>query len=467
MSKKYISLEKLGTFLANLRNTFADSDHEHDDRYYTESEIDSKIDTINSSISSKANASDLTSGGITVKEAEHAETATTATTATNANHATSADSATKSTQDGSGNVIAETYETVANAQAKLTEAKSYADTAAATVKNDLLNGAGTAYDTLKELGDLIDENTDAIDALETVASGKADAVHTHAIADVTDLQTTLDTMQGEIDANESSISSLQSEIDTKVTSPATATVGQTIVAKTVDENGAPTEWEAVDLGNLLVDEDGDGWFGTTEEVAEIPNTLPDYTASDNGKVLGVVDGNAAWDTVDIADINGLQDTLNAKASMFGYTASSTNGVAYTATVDGITALASGISFVMIPSVNSASTTPTLNVNGLGAKGLRMRGSTGTGTAMSASIAAWLTKDRAVQVTYNGVMWLAEVTRPAASDLSGTVPIANGGTNATTVEAARTNLEVYSKTEVDDLLSNAGGQVQFITWESTD
>lgn len=41
-----------------------------------------------------------------------------------------------------------------------------------TVKNDLLNGAGTAYDTLKELGDLIDDNTDAIDALEIVASGK-------------------------------------------------------------------------------------------------------------------------------------------------------------------------------------------------------------------------------------------------------------------------------------------------------
>lgn len=386
----------------------------------------------------------VTSGNITVAEATHAASADSATTAT---------SSTKATQDGSDNVIVDTYETKTDSAAKLDEAKSYADTAATTVKNDLLNGAGEAYDTLKELGDLINENVTAIDALETIATGKADAQHTHAIADVTNLQS-------EIDA-------INAEIDTKVTSPATATVGQTIVAKTVDENGAPTEWEAVDLGNLLVDEDGDGWFGTTEEVAEIPNTLPDYTASDNGKVLSVVDGNAAWDTVDIADINGLQDTLNAKASMFGYTASSSDGIAYTATVEGITTLTSGISFVMIPSVNSASTTPTLNVNGLGAKGLRMRGSAGTGTAMSASIAAWLTSERAVQVTYNGLMWLAEVTRPAASDLSGTVAIANGGTNATTVEAARTNLEVYSKTEVDDLLSSAGGGVQIITWESTD
>lgn len=66
-------------------------------------------------------------------------------------------------------------ETKSDASAKLAEAKSYADSAATKVKNDLLNGAGTAYDTLKELGDLIDVNVDAIEALERVASSKANA----------------------------------------------------------------------------------------------------------------------------------------------------------------------------------------------------------------------------------------------------------------------------------------------------
>lgn len=56
------------------------------------------------------------------------------------------------------------------------------------VKNDLLNGAGAAYDTLKELGNLIDENVDAIEALETVATGKADKEHGHEIEDVTGFQ---------------------------------------------------------------------------------------------------------------------------------------------------------------------------------------------------------------------------------------------------------------------------------------
>jgi hypothetical protein len=60
-----------------------------------------------------------------------------------------------------------------------TEIDDLLDETANTIKNDLLNGAGTAYDTLKELGDLIDDNVDAIEALETVASGKADADHIH------------------------------------------------------------------------------------------------------------------------------------------------------------------------------------------------------------------------------------------------------------------------------------------------
>lgn len=39
------------------------------------------------------------------------------------------------------------------------------------VKDELLGGAGEAYDTLKELGELIDTNKDAIDALEALAAG--------------------------------------------------------------------------------------------------------------------------------------------------------------------------------------------------------------------------------------------------------------------------------------------------------
>ena len=52
----------------------------------------------------------------------------------------------------------------------ITEAKVEAE----KVKSELLNGAGGAYDTLKELGDLIDDNVDAIAALTKIATNKAD-----------------------------------------------------------------------------------------------------------------------------------------------------------------------------------------------------------------------------------------------------------------------------------------------------
>lgn len=84
------------------------------------------------------------------------------------------------------------YDSKGAADAALATAKTYADDVVAAVKNDLLNGAGAAYDTLKELGDLIDDNTDAINALETIASGKANASHTHTISEVSELQSVLD-----------------------------------------------------------------------------------------------------------------------------------------------------------------------------------------------------------------------------------------------------------------------------------
>jgi hypothetical protein len=54
------------------------------------------------------------------------------------------------------------------------EIDSMLSTTASTIKDDLLNGAGEAYDTLRELGELIDENTDAIEALEIIATNKMD-----------------------------------------------------------------------------------------------------------------------------------------------------------------------------------------------------------------------------------------------------------------------------------------------------
>lgn len=62
--------------------------------------------------------------------------------------------------------------------------EEFVNQAVETVKNDLLNGAGEAYDTLKELGDLIDENQDAIGALEIIATNKADKVDVYTKTEI-------------------------------------------------------------------------------------------------------------------------------------------------------------------------------------------------------------------------------------------------------------------------------------------
>ena len=160
--KKYVSLDRLADYNTLIQQEITDGDS-------------SGLSSANSYTDGKVES--IKNGNIV---------------AAKATEATSAASATKATQDGNGKVISSTYETKSDANSKLTEAKTYADNAANAVKNDLLNGAGGAYDTLKELEDLIDNNTDAIDALETVASGKADKTHSHAVSDVSGLQTALD-----------------------------------------------------------------------------------------------------------------------------------------------------------------------------------------------------------------------------------------------------------------------------------
>lgn len=119
-----------------------------------------------------------------------------------------------------------------------------------------------------------------------------------------------------------------------------------------------------------------------------------------------------------------------------------NGSAYTATVPGITALASGVSFIMVPHVVSSSTTPTLNVNSLGAKNIKRRLSSISTSVQSGYSNTWLAKGTPFRVTYDGTQWIVEgLTKPATADLYGTLSVEKGGTGATSASDARTNLGI--------------------------
>lgn len=118
-----------------------------------------------------------------------------------------------------------------------------------------------------------------------------------------------------------------------------------------------------------------------------------------------------------------------------------DGSAYLATVKGISALTAGASFVMVPHVESTSTSPTIDVNGLGAIRIRRRLTSATTTTYGGYSDAWLSAGKPVKITYDGTFWIADVQKPVASDLSGSVPIANGGTGATSVADAKKNLGI--------------------------
>lgn len=87
------------------------------------------------------------------------------------------------------------------------------------VKDDLLGGAGTAYDTLNELAELIESNQDAITALQNLAAGhvKYDGVQELTDAQKKQARDNINAVsQEEIDfsAIETTIASNKSEVDT-------------------------------------------------------------------------------------------------------------------------------------------------------------------------------------------------------------------------------------------------------------
>lgn len=99
--------------------------------------------------------------------------------------------------------------------------------------------------------------------------------------------------------------------------------------------------------------------------------------------------------------------VDLDAGVYTATASSTDGIAYSATVPGITALTAGASFIMIPNKASTSKAPTLNVNGLGAKPIRRRLSSLTTSLQQGYSINWIALNKPFTVVYDGTAWVVE------------------------------------------------------------
>ncbi len=147
-------------------------------------------------------------------------------------------------------------------------------------------------------------------------------------------------------------------------------------------------------------------------------------------------------------LNDVNETAEKKIQRL-VVATSTDGITYTATANGITELYNGLEITIIPNTVSTARNITLNINGLGAVPIRrpLSFSTFVATSIDADRLYFLSANTPCRLMYHanytsGGIWLmADKQKTSAQDLYGNVPIKNGGTGADTVEGALANLGI--------------------------
>jgi hypothetical protein len=112
-------------------------------------------------------------------------------------------------------------------------------------------------------------------------------------------------------------------------------------------------------------------------------------------------------------------------------------------VSGVTKLEDGLEITIVPNATNTSANPTLNINSLGAKTIKLPLSTNT-SATVALPTSFLVEGRPVALMYDskgGIWKTVDKQKTSANDLYGSVPISNGGFGGTTAEEARSNLGI--------------------------
>ncbi|MBP3341777.1 MAG: hypothetical protein J6K99_04525, partial [Peptococcaceae bacterium] len=233
--------------------------------------------------------------------------------------------------------------------------------------------------------------------------------HNHTVSQITDFPDSLPADGGNADTVDGKhASDFASAVHTHNQATSDA-LGMVKIGYSENGNSYPVELDS--NGKMFVNVP---WTDTDTTYTSLKNPHS-LKVQGNGTDIGSYDGSSA------KTFNITPDNIGAAPSANGQYAVTTGGTgsAYTATVPGIAALTAGVSFIMIPNVVSESTSPTLNVNGLGAKSLKRRLSNLATSLQNGYNNTWLAAGKPFRVTYDGTAWIVEGhEKPAAADMYG-------------------------------------------------
>ena len=203
--------------------------------------------------------------------------------------------------------VASTYETKTDASGKLSEAKGYTDTKIA----NLINGAPTTLDTLKEIADAMEESAEVVEALDKAIGTKANAsdltAHTGNKSNphgVTKAQVGLGNVDNTADADKSVKHATSADTATKATQDGN---GNNIVDTYATKGAIPTKtsqltndsgfkttdnnttYELVKNGNIIALEGSDGSYSEVED-DNTKYSLASFSITATAKELNHVSG---------------------------------------------------------------------------------------------------------------------------------------------------------------------------------
>ena len=248
--------------------------------------------------------------------------------------------------------------------------------------------------------------------------------------------------QGEVDgltgALEGKANKEHSHVQDDVTGLPDALAGK------ANKNHTHPQSDVIGLSDALAGKAGKTHSHVQTEVTGLPAALEGKANKEHtheqSDVTGLTEALGGKAAADLSNVPNEKFAEKASAAGAGGTpivqATSADGVAYIAATNGIKALTAGVEITIIPNKTSTSVSTTLNVNGLGAKAIRHSMAYDTSITVQPTKANWMVQGKPVTLMYDGEIWKTTAPRTNANDMYGAVKIENGGTGATTADAAR-------------------------------